>query len=58
MTYKLYIRYSLSGLIVEVRYFESQDAFYSYIGKLVLRSIEHIERIDYEILREKEEESI
>lgn len=44
MTYLLKVRYSLSGL--QVYKITTTDIYHS-VGKLVLSSIEHIERIDY-----------
>ena len=42
--YLVKVRYALSGLVV---YEVETDNIYRVIGKLVVTSIEHIERIDY-----------
>lgn len=51
MKYKIFIRAALSGLFIIEKDFETKEKFYEYIGKLVLNSIEHIERIDYKIIK-------
>lgn len=50
LKYKIFIRYALTGLVIEIKEFETAKDFYAYIGKMVLNSIEHIERIDYKII--------
>lgn len=47
ITYKLFIRYALSGLIVDHLACKSKDDLYRYVGKLFLGSIERIDRIDF-----------
>lgn len=51
MKYKIFVRRSLSGLVIIEKDFETKEKFYEYIGRLVLKSIEHIERIDYKVLK-------
>lgn len=48
--YKLYIRYALSGVVIETLDCNSKYDLYLYVGKLFLRSIEKIERVDFEII--------
>lgn len=54
--YMLFIRYALTGVVSKVIECQSKDDLYKFVGKLVLRSIEHIDRIDYFALEKGEEQ--
>lgn len=50
MIYKIFIRLSLSGVIIRYLRVSSKRDFYTYLGYLYCNSIEHIERVDYKVV--------
>ena len=55
--YKLFIRYSLSGLCERYVQVENHWDLFAYIGYIECTSLENIERIDYKIVLENEIDS-